>query len=312
MNSSSLILPLLLFIILIFISYLIFFKKINYQKYTNTKEYLKKNFSNYKIEKEIIPSNKNKTFLLSKDSVNYILKLSYKGKKKINIEATLLNDLQSYLPVPELISYNSRSIPGHIFMEYCGKRIATVNDESYYFRLGKLIPNIGKVPLKESTRNLLKHNKSKKVKKLLSQSHDYHPYKSYLKLYKSLPQTYFSHGDLNMNQILIQKDKLTVIDWESACFNYRVFDLSRALSHCLIKKTSIDLAASILKGYISVSELSDQNELKLLLGLIWCRLERSNLRWRERNIEHKRANFIQPLLNDNILENIFNLHISNN
>lgn len=274
------------------------------------KDFIKTNFSDYDILGEITPNNINKTFLLSKNSDKYVLKISEKNKKHMAREAAVLHDLQSFLLAPKLISNDSSTLPSHILMSHCGIRLTTSNNQKDYYNLGKIISNIHNISVQASTRKLLVKNKSKKIKRYLTESNTNHPYVMYLKKHKHLPQNYFSHGDLHLNQILINDGKISIIDWESACLSYRIYDLAKIISHCLKQKLSINLAQSILYGYTAVSQISNKDEIKLLLGLIWCDLQITNLQWINSKAKTKRVEFIHPLLKERNLERILKFNIS--
>lgn len=274
------------------------------------KNYITHHFSEYEIVAELAPNNKNKIYSIKKNSQDYILKITCKNIKRAYKEASLLQELGPSIPTPTLISACTKSIPGHILMSHCGSKLAKSDQLQDYYNFGKVIARIFAVRISDQNKKLLTKNRTKYIKKLSTKIDCSHPYVQYFNDYKHLNSNYFCHGDMHINQAIMQTDgSLSIIDWESAALSYRVFDLSRALSHCLKQKCSVAYPQAILKGYKSIVSLTDEQEIKLLLSLIWYDLNKTHHKWKESGLHQKRVDFIDPLIMSKSLEEIFDLNI---
>ena len=276
-------------------------------------EYINKYFSQYETVEALTPkSKKNKVFSVAKDSEKYILKITCKDTKRAQREVKLLKLLQSQLPTPKLISACTTKIPGYVLMSHSGIRLAKSNEIKDYFNLGNIISNIAKVDLSKESNQILKNTKhlERKVKQLSSKVDSNHPYAQYYYKFKHLPKDYFCHGDLHIHQTMLDTDgNISIIDWESARLSYQVLDLSKVLSHCLTIKPSTEYAQAILHGYQSVRCLDNDQEIKLLLSLIWYDLNKryyqsigSSRPWNLLQVKR-----IEPLITNKNLEKIFDL-----
>lgn len=273
-------------------------------------DYLENYFSNYEIVKEILPDNTNKIFHLRKDSKEYILKITCKNKKRARREAAFLQELESRIPVPKIISSQTQTLPGHLLMSYCGVMLSESNNHEDYFNFGKIIRNISEVQISKHNKRFLKKNCIGWIEKLSSQVEHSHPYAQYFTENQHLPKSYFCHGEMHAQQAVLQTDgKVSIIDWENAGLSYRVLDLSRALSDVLKRKQCTDYALAVLSGYNSTGSISDKQEIKLLLSLIWFDLNKTYYLWLKTGQLPKRANFVKPLLIDRSLEDIFGLKL---
>ena len=273
--------------------------------------YINKNFNGYEIVKEFSPHNINKTLAVKKFDEQFILKITCKKVKKARREARLLKELEGSISVPRIISENTASIPGHILMSHAGTKLSVSDTIDNYYAFGKVISGISEINLSGQSKALLKkYHVENNIKKVLSKVNQNHPYAGYYYEYKQLPRKYFCHGDLHTNQALLgTDDRISIIDWESASFSYRVLDLSTALSHCLGTKYSIQFAQAIMDGYRSVHALDNKQEIKLLLSLIWYALNKDYYllqKYQEEWAQTKIKN-IEPLLNNKDLEVIFGL-----
>ena len=283
-------------------------KKVTYEAIYN---YIAKNFVDYKIVQEIIPLNINKTFSLKKDGDQYILKIICKNAKRAKRETALLQELGPNVLTPKLISANVATIPGHILMSHSGINLVKSDEIKDYFNLGKVIPYISETILSKQCKRLLKKNRTERnIKKLSSKVDSSHPYAQYFYKYRHLPKNYLCHGDLHLHQALLDTHgRISIIDWESATCSYRVYDLSKALSHCLIVKPSKDYARAIMNGYKSIHKLHNEDDIKLLLSFIWYELNKKYYLWANstQKWEQQRVKIIKSLLDDMILEEIFDL-----
>ena len=275
------------------------------------KHYIDRNFDGYEIVKEFSPHNINKTLALKKNDEQLILKITCKKVKKARREARLLKELEGSISVPRILSENTATIPGHILMSHAGTKLPASDSINNYYDFGKVISGISEIKLSRQSKALLKkYHVENNIKKVLSKVDQNHPYARYYYEYKHLPRKYFCHGDLHINQALLSADnRISIIDWESASFSYRVLDLSIALSHCLGTKHSIRFARAIMDGYRSVQALENEQEIKLLLSLIWYALNKDYYllqKYQEEWAQTKIKN-IKPLLNNKDLEVIFGL-----
>ncbi len=299
-------------LLMIFLAgYLWLYIHTNTNNSSSIKRYINKNFSEFSIEQEFTSLGRNKIFLIHKESESYVLKITRKSMRRARREVVVMRDLQPHIPMPKLISYDTRSTPGHILMTYCGPRLAGSDKEKHYFNFGELIAHICKVPLTDSVCKVIKKNVPKKIRHFIKNIDSQHPYPQYLSLYNDLPATYFAHGDLTLDQVMLEGERIIIIDWESASLSYRLCDLARALSHSLEIKLHIQFAQAILAGYTSIAHISDEQEVKFLLGLIWSDLYRSNAISIKYKRDQKRVEFIKPLLADRSLEEIFKLNSGN-
>ncbi|MFK7794951.1 MAG: aminoglycoside phosphotransferase family protein [Gammaproteobacteria bacterium] len=277
--------------------------------HTSILRFIRNNFNEFEIEKEFPSQNRNKLFLLHKENQRYILKIHRKSKRHSNTEVLVMSNLESQIQTPKLISYNVKSPPRYILMTYCGSRILESDNEKYYYDSGKLIAQISQISLTKSNLKTIKKKKINKIQSFIENTQSHHPYLEYLKLYTKLSSNYFSHGDFSLDQVMVNnEDSITIIDWETACFNYRLADLANALSHSLVIKVSTSHAQAIFAGYTSINTLSDNHEIKFLLGLIWSNLFRS--KGNEISLQNpKRLAYLENLVKDRSLEKIFKLDL---
>jgi Ser/Thr protein kinase RdoA (MazF antagonist) len=80
------------------------------------------------------------------------------------------------------------------------------------------------------------------------------------------------HGDLSNVNILINENKLFLIDWDGAQIDYLVYEISVFISSYLItNKIDYDSIKSFLEGYSSIIKLNDE-ELKSIYYFVKHRL----------------------------------------
>ena len=240
----------LLALLLIFLTGQLWFY--SYKKANNHSfilRYINNNFSEFNIEKEFASLGRNKLFLLHNNNQRYILKIIRKSIRHAKTEVAIMNNLGSCVRMPKLISYNIKLSPRYILMTYCGSKLSTINEESYYYSLGKLIAQISDIPLTDSLLNTFNKKATTKIQSFIENTDSQHPYMAYLGLCSTFPANYFAHGNLSLRQSMLKEDCITIIDWESACLNYRLADLAKALSYTLNIKCATHHAQAIFAGH---------------------------------------------------------------
>jgi len=135
-----------------------------------------------------------------------------------------------------------------------------------------------------------------------------HPYVSWLGQKKKFLTTAidpamakgFIHGDIFWDNLLFSNDTLVaLLDFEEACFYYKLFDLGMAAVGCCARERtfSMDRVKQLIKGYEHVCALTDPEKKQLKVFMEYAAVAASFWRFRQYNLRYP-----SPEKKDNYLE----------
>jgi len=97
----------------------------------------------------------------------------------------------------------------------------------------------------------------------------------------------FIHGDIFWDNLLFNNGSLVaILDFEEACYFYKLFDLGMAAVGCCSKNGRFDIASirNLLNGYTQISPLTTQEQEQLTIFIEYAAVSASFWRFRQYNI----------------------------
>ncbi len=123
-----------------------------------------------------------------------------------------------------------------------------------------------------------------------------HPYLPWLIQKKAYIETHmdtsmakgFIHGDIYWDNLLFDKENLTaILDFEEACFYYKLYDIGMTAVGCCTNKGTFDLKkiSFLLKGYQPVCPIKNTEKQQLKIFIEYAAVAGSFWRFRQYNIK---------------------------
>lgn len=124
-----------------------------------------------------------------------------------------------------------------------------------------------------------------------------HPFREWLSRQKSFLDTHLDptmdkaliHGDIYWDNLVFQGEELAaVLDFEEACFYFRLFDLAMCMVGCCARngKFDRDLVRALVRGYETAFPLSDREKAQLTVFVVYAAAAGAFWRFRQYNIRY--------------------------
>lgn len=241
----------------------------------------------------------NTNHLICTDSKKYVLTLcERKTVEETNILANILESLEQQRFLTSKIIKNKKGASISIYQgkpillkTYIEGKVKDSFDEVLVKKLGKRIAQLNQlsppsaIPYQFSYGQQFFHEVYENVQ---------HPFANWLKethtyilenLHPALPKA-FIHGDIFTSNVVIKEGEPVIMDFEEACYYYRLFDLGMAtIGTCLVNgQIDWEKVRQLIEGYKAIIELTDLEIKHYKFFIIYAATATAFWRFRQFNI----------------------------
>jgi len=243
----------------------------------------------------------NTNYLLETNQQRYILTIcERKTFEEITILADLLQHLDDYQFKSTTVIPNAKDVNISFFKNkpillksYLPGKIIRQPTDQQIEQIGISMGQLHLIPAPDYLPN--EYSYGEQVFPELKEKKIHHPFVDWLtemhtyilsNLNTTLPKVLI-HGDIFFSNVIIDlKNKPTIIDFEEACYYYRMYDIGMAIVGLCTVNGSIDFskARQLISGYEQVAPLDTEEEGSLKLFIAYAATATAFWRFRQFNI----------------------------
>lgn len=209
------------------------------------------------------------SFIINTEDDSKIFLKTGRNEKRIQIETKILKNL-NFNKKPQLIGYNYKN-PSYVAMKYHKNNLQWNKNNFIYNFVKSLGQDLNEIHSLSPPKSIPTLDTNLKEYYIYDEPDINEKYtnllrKSCSELQNITSEKCFIHGDVNFGNLILKKDGNInkFVDWESASYNYKLFDVAKAESSIDILSFYIDINRDkIIDIFRSNYNVKNEDELEL-------------------------------------------------